>query len=112
VIQRGTVLCLGLSQLVCWGISYYLIGAFGGLIAADLGWSQPLVHGGFSLALLVMGLASPLAGRLIDRHGGWPVMAVGSGLIFLGCVGLSLAHHVLAYYAAWFCLGVAMRLTL
>jgi MFS family permease len=112
VIQRGTVLCLGLSQLVCWGISYYLIGAFGGLIAADLGWSQPLVHGGFSLALLVMGLASPLAGRLIDRHGGRPVMAVGSGHIFLGCVGLSLAHHVLAYYAAWFCLGVAMRLTL
>jgi hypothetical protein len=112
VIGRGTVLCLGVSQLVCWGISYYLIGAFGGLIAADLGWSQPLVHGGFSLALLVMGLASPLAGRLIDRHGGRPVMAAGSCLISLGCAGLSLAHHVLAYYAAWFCLGVAMRLTL
>jgi hypothetical protein len=39
-------------------------------------------------------------------------MAAGSCLISLGCAGLSLAHHVLSDHAAWFCLGVAMRLTL
>lgn len=112
MIPRSTVLCLGLAQLVSWGISYYLIGAFGERIAAEFGWSQALIHGGLSAALLVMGLASPLIGRLIDRHGGRRVMCAGSLLTAAGCVGLALAQGVIAYYAAWLCLGLAMRLTL
>ena len=112
MIQPRTVFLLGVSQLVCWGISYYLIGGFSELIAADLGWGLPLVHGGFSAALLVMGLSSPITGALIDRYGGARVMTLGSGLIALGCAGLALSHSLLAYYAAWICLGLAMRLTL
>jgi MFS family permease len=112
LIARRTVVCLGLSQLVCWGISYYLIGAFGELIAADLGWSPSLVHGGFSAALVVMGLSSPLVGRAIDRHGGRAVMTAGSIAAALGCAGLALAQNVWVYYAAWLCLGLAMRMTL
>ena len=108
-VGRRTVVCLGISQLVCWGISYYLIGVFGELIAADLGWSRTLVYGGFSIALLAMGIASPLVGRLIDRLGGARVMSLGSVLCALGTAGLALAHDVAAYYAAWICLGVAMR---
>ena len=107
MIPRRTVLCLGLSQLVCWGVTYYLIGVFGDAIAADLGWSRSLVHGGFSVALLVMALASPPTGWLIDRHGGRTVMVAGSVLAALG-----LARDPVTYYAAWLGLGVAMRLTL
>jgi MFS family permease len=112
VVSRRTVFCLGLSQLICWGISYYLIGAFGDRISADLGWSPPVVYGGFSAALVVMGLSSPLIGRAIDRHGGRPVMVAGSGFTALGCAGLAMSHQVLPYYAAWLCLGLAMRMTL
>ena len=112
MILRRTVLWLGLSQLVCWGTTYYLIGAFGALIAADLGWGAAIVHGGFSAALLVMGVASPLVGRLIDRHGGRPVMAAGSLLAALGCGGLALVQGIAGYYLAWLCLGLAMRCTL
>ena len=54
MIARRTVLYLGCSQLLCWGISYYLIGALGQPMAEGLGWSASVVHGGFSLALLVM----------------------------------------------------------
>jgi predicted MFS family arabinose efflux permease len=109
---RRTVICLGLSQLVCWGITYYLIGALGELMVADLGWSRSLVYGGFSASLLVMGLSSPLIGRLIDHYGGRQVMVAGSGLIALGCVWLALAHELWSYYAAWTLLGLAMRCTL
>ena len=112
MITRRTVVLLGLSQLVCWGITYYLIGVFGELIAADLGWSRTRVYGGFSLALVIMGLASPLVGRLIDRHGGGRVMAAGSLLSALGCGLLALAETPAVYYGAWFVLGLAMRATL
>jgi len=111
-VGRRTVICLGISQLVYWGITYYLIGVFGELMVADLGWSRTLVYGGFSVALLVMGIASPLIGRLIDRLGGAGVMSLGSVLCALGTAGLALAHSIEAYYAAWICLGVAMRATL
>ncbi len=112
MIRRRTVAALGASQLVCWGVSYYLIGALAPFIAAELGWSAAWIHGGFSVALAVMGLTSPLIGRLIDRHGGAPVMAAGSIATALGCAGLALAHDLVTYYLAWLCLGVAMRLTL
>ncbi len=112
MIRRSTVVVLGLSQLVCWGTSYYLVGALGETMAADLGWSLSVVHGGFSAALVVMGLVSPAVGRAIDRWGGRPVMVAGSGLLALGFVGLALARGLVAHYAAWVVLGAAMRMTL
>jgi MFS family permease len=112
MIARRTVLYLGCSQLLCWGISYYLIGALGQPMAEGLGWSASVVHGGFSLALLVMGLSSPSVGRAVDQYGGRPVMAAGSGLIALGCLGLAAAQGIVTHYAAWACLGLAMRMTL
>jgi MFS family permease len=112
LIARKTVLCLGLSQLICWGVSYYLIGGFGESIAAELGWSRDTVYGGFSAALLVMGLSSPMTGWLIDRHGGRSVMVAGSFLTAACCVTLALCHNPLLYYAVWIGLGLAMRFTL
>ena len=112
MISRKTVLCLGLSQLMAWGVTYYLIGEFGGAIGADLGWSRDIVYGGFALALLVMGLTSSLTGRIIDRHGGRRVMALGSLLNAAGCLGLAVCHSLTVYWIAWIVLGLGMRLTL
>ena len=95
-----------------WGISFYLIGVFGDLIVADFDWPRTLVYGGFSVALLVMAAVSPLVGRLIDRHGGGRVMAFGAVLCAIGCAILSISESIPVYYAAWICLGVAMRCTL
>ncbi len=112
MIGRLPLFCLGLGQLVSWGLFYYLIGGFGELIAADLGWSLALVHGGFSAALVAMGLSSARVGRLIEKHGGRPVLAWGMVLGAAGCLGLALADSLPAYYAAWLVLGLAMRCTL
>ncbi len=111
-ITTPLVFCLGLSQLVCWGISYYLIGIFGGAMAADLGFSLSVAHGGFTAALFVMGAVSSQVGRSIDRWGGRPVMVVGSLLLAAGCLGLAAAQGIAGYYAAWAVLGLAMRMTL
>ena len=111
-MTRRTVWCLGLSQLVCWGITFYMIAVLGEPIAADMGWSRSVVFGGFSAALVVMGATSPLVGRLIDERGGRPVMVAGSCLSALGCVILAFAQDLVVYYIAWLCLGLAMRMCL
>lgn len=111
-VHRRTVLTLGVSQLVCWGVSYYLVAVFGDAISAEMGWSAAAVYGGFSAALGVMALSSRVTGALIDRHGGRWVMAAGSVLTAVGCGGIALARSLPGYYAAWACLGLAMRFTL
>lgn len=75
------MLCLGISQFIGWGVSYYLIGALGESMVAGLGWSRTVVHGGFAVSLLVMGVVSSTAGRWVDRWGGRQVMVAGSLLL-------------------------------
>ncbi len=111
-MPRRTVFSLAVSQLICWGVSFYLIGVFGSRIGAEMGWSATLVHSGLSVALVVMGLISLPTGWLIDRFGGGPVMAAGSLLSAAGCLGLARVDGLTGYYAAWVCLGLAMRATL
>ena len=112
MILRRSVFCLGLSQLISWGVAYYLVGAFGDMIAKELGWSGQLVHGGFSVGLLVMALSSSLIGRLIDRHGGRRAMNVGALLNAAGCLVIAASYNIPVYYFGWILLGLGMRLTL
>lgn len=111
-IPAGLTLRLGVSQLVCWGVSYYVVGVFAQRMGADLGLGPVAVQGGFSAALAVMGFASPVVGRLVDARGGRPVMVAGSVLIAAGCALLASASGIAHYYAAWLVLGAAMRMTL
>lgn len=111
-ISRRLVAALGAGQLVMWGVSYYLVGVLGDPMAADLGWSRTAVYGGFALALVVMGIVSAPVGRAIDRLGGRRVMTAGSLLTALGCAGLAATTGPISFFAAWACLGLAMRMTL
>mgnify|MGYP000918770009 CR=1 FL=1 len=63
MLTRPTVAAIGLTQMVNWGLSYYALGVFGPAIGADLGFSPELTYGGFSLALVTMGLSSGWLGR-------------------------------------------------
>lgn len=112
MMRRWAVFNLGLTQLISWGVTYYLIGAFGNLIVADTGWSREAVYGGYSLALLVMGLSSAPIGALIDRRGGRSVMIGGAWLNALGCLLLALGGNLALYFTAWFMLGLGMRMSL
>lgn len=112
MIERSTVLRLGLGQMICWGVLYYLVGLMGPRIAEDLGWSLTAVNAGFALGLLVMGLVSPLAGKLIEAQGGRRAMSWGALIGAAGCVGIAFAHGPVVYFAAWILNGVSMRLTL
>lgn len=112
MIRARTVVALGFSQLIIWGVTYYLVGGFGTAITEAEGWSRSAVHGGFSIGLLVMGLISPWAGRMIDRHGGRRVLSAGSVLAVASLCAIALSQNLLQYYCAWAVLGFAMRLSL
>lgn len=112
MITRGLVWRLGTTQLVLWGVSYYLIALFGPDIVRETGWSATLVFGGFSLALVTMGAVSPAVGRAVDRRGGRFVLTAGSVLVAVGCLLLAAARDLAVYYAAWTLLGIAMRMSL
>ena len=61
---------LGVTQIIAWGTIFYSPVLTVPMIAAERGWSLSFAMGGFSLCLLVAGLASPLVGSMIDRFGG------------------------------------------
>ena len=111
-VGARAIVCLGLSQLIGWGVTFYLIGALGPAITAGLGWNSAVVYGGFSAAIVTMALVSPIAGLAVDRWGGRRVMPAGAVLSALGCVALASAHALPHYYLAWVVLGAGMRLSL
>jgi MFS family permease len=106
------VLVLGVTQIIAWGSIYYTPVLIVPLIARERGWSVAFAMGGFSVGLLVAGLASPYVGRTIDRLGGQIVMAIGSLVGAAGLVLITFAVHPLAYLAVWMVLGVAMAANL
>jgi MFS family permease len=99
---------LGVTQILAWGAIFYPPVLTVPLIAAERGWSLAFTMGGFSLGLAASGLAAPLVGSLIDRHGGHWVMAAGSLIGAAGLVGLAYAADPVAYLLIWVVLGVAM----
>ena len=63
---RTIVPVLGITQILAWGSSYYLLAVLAEPIAGDTGWSLAWIVGGLSLGLLVAGVVSP---READHRG-------------------------------------------
>ncbi|MEY3082122.1 MAG: hypothetical protein RJA94_2107 [Pseudomonadota bacterium] len=104
------VICgLGLTQIIGWGTTYYMLGALSQDIAASTGWSGTLIFGAFSAALLLSGLISRRGGRLIDKVGGRRVMMAGSLCAAAGLAVIGLFPHPATYVTGWLLLGLAMR---
>ncbi len=99
---------LGVGQILAWGSSYYLPAVLAQPIARDTGWPLAWVIGGLSVGLLVSGLVSPRVGRLIERHGGRPVLAGSAAMLACGLVCLAAAPNVAVSVLAWIVIGVGM----
>ncbi len=75
-------------QAVCIG-ALFAYGVFFKEIQAEFGWSRATISGASSLALLMMGAAGVLAGRLNDRIGPRILIAVSAVFLGLGYLLLS-----------------------
>jgi MFS family permease len=103
---------LGVTQIFAWGCLYYPPVLIVPLIAAEHGWSPAFAMSGYSAALLTGGLVAPIVGRTIDRRGGHVVMTAGALMGAAGLAAITVAHHPVAYIAAWMLVGAAMSASL
>ena len=106
--RRLVISALGVAQILAWGTSFYLPAVFAGPIVADTGWSLGWVVGGTSVGLLVAGLISPQVGRIIDLHGGRPVLLASSLFYATGLIAIGLSPALPVYLFAWVLLGIGM----
>lgn len=104
----GVVLALGTAQTLAWASSYYLPAMLAAPMARDLGVRTPTVFAVFSMALILSALVGPAAGRLIDRHGGRPLLIATNLLFAAGLALLGSAQGLATLIAAWVLLGLAM----
>ncbi|MCF3936247.1 MFS transporter [Acuticoccus sp. M5D2P5] len=99
---------LGITQILAWGSSYYLLAVLAAPISRATGWSSGFVVAGFSVGLLVSGLISVRVGRLIDDHGGRPVLAGSAVCLAAGLALLAAAPNLVVYLCAWLVIGAGM----
>ena len=106
--RRIVVPALGITQILAWGSTFYLLGVLANPISRETGWSYDWVIGGVSLGLLVAGVVSPRVGRAIGRYGGRPVLAAGSIFLAAGLIALGLSSNFTLYLVAWVLIGAGM----
>lgn len=109
---RTTIAALSVGQIVCWAALYYAFTAYVLPMQRELGWSAPLLMGAYTTGLAVSATLSFAVGAAIDRGHGRAVMTAGPLVGALGMALWAAASSVVALYAAWIVLGVAMAMTL
>jgi MFS family permease len=99
---------LSITQILNWAFLFYAFALWAPRIMQETGWSGSLVFGGYSLSLFVAGLIAPFTGRLVDRHGGRPVMTLGTMIGACGLVLLATSHDPVFYFCAFALIGIGM----
>lgn len=94
------IIGLGITQILGYGTLYYAFAVLEPYISRDFGWSSSWSFGCLSLALLIGGLAGPLAGRLIDERGARTVMSLGSVASAIALVLLSVSQDLTTFALA------------
>ncbi|MBX3636322.1 MAG: MFS transporter [Rubrivivax sp.] len=99
---------MGTAQTLAWASSYYLPAMLAAPMARDLGVATPTIFAVFSMALILSALVGPAAGRLIDHHGGRPLL-IATNVVFAAALALlGSAEGLWTLIAAWVLMGLAM----
>ncbi|MBU2937724.1 MULTISPECIES: MFS transporter [Pacificibacter] len=91
---------LGVTQIMGYGTLMYAYAVLLPHMADDLSLTLSTVFGVLSLGLFFGGLASPVAGMLVDRFGGRYVMTFGSIVAAIALASLSLVEGVIGLFLA------------
>ncbi|WP_229734608.1 MFS transporter [Cellulomonas carbonis] len=96
-----------MTETVGYGALFYCFAVVLVPMRDDLGATTAQASGALSLSLAVSGLAAPLVGRWVDRHGARALMTAGSVVAGVGVLAWSRATTLLELYAAFVVVGLA-----
>src|SRR5918994_4392460 len=103
---------LAFTETVSWGVLYYAFAVFLVPMQEEMGWSQTAITGAYSLGLLISGLAAPLVGRWLDRHGPRGLTTLGSIVGAALLLVWASVEDLLVFYLVWVGIGLAMEANL
>src|SRR5262245_53012075 len=106
--RRIVVAALGVTQILAWGSTFYLLAVLANPIASDTGWRYDWVVSGVSVGLITAGVVAPYVGRAIGEWGGRPILALSAFLLASGLLLIGISQSVAWYLAAWLLVGVGM----
>jgi MFS family permease len=106
--RRVVVAALGVTQILAWGSTFYLLGVLANPITRDTGWNYDWVISGVSVGLLMAGAVSPRVGRAIGEWGARPVLALSAVLLAAGLLLLGSSQSITWYLTAWLVVGAGM----
>jgi len=98
----------GAAQVIASAGAHYLPAVIAIPASRELSLSPAILFAGFSVALGVSALAGPLAGKLVDRFGGRPVLMLSNLIFALGLTGLGFAQGMWSVLLAYAVLGLGM----
>ena len=107
---RGRAAWVVFGCLVCqMGLGFgYVLNPLAKEIIGELGWTRAEYSAARLPQLLVMSLASPVAGMLTVRFGARPLLMGSAGLLFACFLLLSAVTSLWQYYALFLLLGLAL----
>lgn len=94
VESAGTWLVVGVGFLTL-ALAFSIRAALGLMMPTweqELGWSRSTVSGAMSMALIVMAVLAPFAGRLVDRQGPRATLVFGMVTLAIGCFCIAAAE--------------------
>ena len=71
-----------------------------------MGWSRATIMLAFSILILITGVTSPFAGRLVDRYGPKKVICTGAPVMALGFMLLSTTSFLWQFYLGYAIVGI------
>lgn len=111
-MRSSAVWMLGVGQCVYWGILYYAFSVLLVPMREELGVSDAVVAGAFSLGLAVNALLAMAVGRWLDRGHGPMLLRAGALSAAALLLAWSSVESVAELYAVWIGLGACMALVL
>ena len=94
-----------LCLTVCIGCGSFSFSLFVKPLESALGWSRAEIMVGFTIFWVMMGVGSPLVGRLLDKQGARKVIPLGAAVMGLGFVVVSMAHDLYLFYLGYVLVG-------
>ena len=95
-----------LCLTICIGCGSFVFSLFVSPLQTELAWSRGEIMVGFTIFWVMMGVASPLFGRVLDRHGARRAIPLGAIVMGIGFLVVSVMDSLLIFYLGYVLVGV------